>query len=180
MNQHCVIFMLPPTWKGKSEKHHLIINCFLLIIHYNITCSNRWALSDGTAARRAWSESPFIAAYSFHLNRAGSGGNPAEHLDHFHHVPHLKTSQRGEDTRCWRLCKSTCSGTDLQVCCSVAAVGGAGLWSGCDAGPHAAAVRGVSRLLVGAAAALSLLVRHRRATHRWETDWWATIHQILI
>lgn len=44
---------------------------------------------------------------------------------------------------------------------SVVAVGGAGLWSRRDSGPHAASLRGLSRLLVGAAAALSLLVRHR-------------------
>lgn len=52
---------------------------------------------------------------------------------------------------------------------SVAALAGAGLWSQCDSGPHAASLRGLSRLLVGAAAALSLLVRHGRATHRYAT-----------
>lgn len=43
---------------------------------------------------------------------------------------------------------------------SVAAVGGAGLRPGRHSGAHAAPLRGLPRLLAGAAAALPLLVRH--------------------
>lgn len=77
--------------------------------------------------------------------------------------------------------KSTLTEQLLCLCVvSVAAVGGAGLWSGCDPGPDAAPLRRLSRLLVGAAAALPLLVRHWRAVHRWVTgDTWSPSPQVF-
>lgn len=57
------------------------------------------------------------------------------------------------------------SGLDvLSLClCSVSALGGTGLWTRYHSGSDAASLRGLSSLLVGAAAAVPVLVRHRRA-----------------